>query len=143
MRLFHGALIASCLISGACSRPAQQSPLLSTPQDLLGTLEDAIGFGRSWILEHTPVWKAVLCRSEEGSLPLRVHSHAAVRILLVEGSVRARVGAAERILGPGSLLSVPPRTPYRLRRAAHGPVTAVFFYSPDFGVEEPIEQSSR
>lgn len=82
------------------------------------------------LLELEAVW------SGEGSLPpAHLHPSQQERFEVVEGRVRVRIGADERLLGPGDVLDVPRETVHAMTAAGDG-ARAIWQIRPALRTEE-------
>jgi quercetin dioxygenase-like cupin family protein len=76
--------------------------------------------------------------------PLPEHQHANEQFgLVIEGSLRFRIGEEERVLGPGGTWRIPSDTPHSAVAGEHGAVVIDVFSPPreDWSALEPLEPS--
>ncbi len=73
--------------------------------------------------------------------PMHVHPHQEERITVVNGSVRSRSGAAERVLSPGDSVVSAPGEPHTVGPAGNGDVEMVVELRPALSYEQFIERS--
>ncbi len=94
---------------------------------------------RIWLLEKRPDL-AVYYMEPENLVSLRSRPHASLRLLVLSGRMKIRVGAAEREdLGPGAYVSIPRKTPYRIIRQGREKLLLVAILTPHDEVIDYIE----
>lgn len=109
----------------ACSRPPRQPEgLLLAREEILRRAPDHVDASkRVWLLDRSS--DLGVSYTELHSLePLEIHDYVVVSIFVLSGRLKLRVGASERVLGPGGYARIPPLTPYRLVRV--GPENALY-----------------
>lgn len=110
--------------------PAPREPLLRDGEELSRSAPDVRArSSRTWYVEKTPALGAYLIELD-GLSPLE-RRRSALRIFVLSGDVRIRVGGRERLLGAGGYASIPPRMPYRLLREGRRSVRYMAFLAPD------------
>jgi glyoxylate utilization-related uncharacterized protein len=65
-----------------------------------------------------------------GSIPLE-RSGSALRIIVLSGRIKLRIGGVERVLGTGGYAAVPPGMAYRLLREGKEASLCALFLTPD------------
>lgn len=68
------------------------------------------------------------------------HDHHDLLVVILRGHGGMRIGATERLVGPGSILYVPRRTVHAFRNAAGTPAIAYAVYAPAFDGKDRVPE---
>ncbi|MEK7232567.1 MAG: hypothetical protein AAB268_02030 [Elusimicrobiota bacterium] len=125
------ALLSAMAHAGCSTRTSgPQEFLLSTEAEMAERVPDAQSrSARTWYVEKTPTLGAYLVELD-GLSPLE-RRPSGLRIFVLSGLMRLRVGGEERVLGAGGYASIPPRLPYRLLREGRRRPRYIVFLTPD------------
>lgn len=146
MPRFYAAL--ALLLLSACSdaKRAAEDPVLRSFDEIVGRPPDFKTPNiNMWIVESSP--RAGIFYVEPTNLmSLRFQPVSNLKLVVLKGRMKVRVGAQERILETGAYVSIPPSTTYRFSKVGGQRAIYAAILSPDVRnaaliLEDPLASS--
>jgi len=132
--------LSGALLFGGCSdrRGGLQSATILTGEELAKRVPDVrSGSVKIWYADKSPA-QGVYFVELEDSVPLQ-RLGGELRLLVLSGRMRIRVGAEEKVLGRGGYASIPARSPYRILREGREKLLYMAILRPDFPGRTALE----